>query len=72
MRSVEGILASLHAGLHADDVADFVLEHLIEADQKIDGAALLRADTLGEESGKLGPGGSVSRNGRNSRAGEES
>jgi hypothetical protein len=51
----EGLLASLHARLHADDIADFVLHQLIEADQKIHRAGG-PARHFGEEGGKHVPG----------------
>ena len=68
----ERLLAGLHARLHADDVADFVLHPLIEADQEIDGAACSRAALWRERRKAAGPAGSVSRNGRSSRAAEAS
>ena len=47
----ESFLASLHARFHTNDVADFVLHELIEADQKIHGAGGC-ARHAGEKGGK--------------------
>ena len=40
----EGLLAALHAGLHADDVADLALQAGVQADDEIDGALFLAVD----------------------------
>ena len=51
----ESLLAGLHARLHANDVADFALHQLIQADQKIHRARCF-ARHFGEKSGKPRPG----------------
>ena len=68
----EGLLAGLYSVLQADDVADFALHALIEADQEVQRG---RADPrhLGEESRPDGGRAtSASRKGRSSRASEVS
>ena len=44
----ERLLGRLHARLHADDIADQVLQALIELDQKIDGVARLARNRMHE------------------------
>ena len=39
----ERLLAALHAGFHPHDVADFLLQPCIQADEEIDSARLARA-----------------------------
>ena len=51
----QGLLASLYARLHANDVADFVLHELIDADQKIHSAGA-SARHSAEKGGKHGSG----------------
>ena len=66
------LFARLHAGLQADHVADVALQPLVEANQEIDGADFsaryLSSPPLANQAASLAPAGSVSRNGRNSRA----
>ncbi len=50
----ERLLAALHARLHADDVADLLLQAGVQADDEVDGALLLAVD-LGEPGRQLRP-----------------
>ena len=45
---LQRLLGRLHAGLHADQVADVALQPLVERHQKVDGALLAAVDR-GEE-----------------------
>jgi len=47
----ERLLRRLHAGFHADEIADFALQTLIEFDQEIDGIFTIAVDR-GEERGQ--------------------
>ena len=58
------LLGRLHARLHADDVADLVLQALIEFDQKIDGVARSRAKSNARTLPGSGPAGSGVDKGR--------
>jgi hypothetical protein len=42
------LLAALHAGFHPNDVADFLLQSCVEADEEIDGARVARSVDFGE------------------------
>ena len=41
---LERFVRRLHAGLHADQIADVLVHHLVDRHQKIDGAALAPVD----------------------------
>ena len=52
----EGFLAALDTGFHADYIAGFVLQTLVQADQEVDGAKFF-ARNLREPGGEFRPGG---------------
>ena len=46
--AAQGELGRLHAGLHADEVGDVLLQALVEADEKVDRSLLLQRNALDE------------------------